>query len=176
MLWSCSSLTTTYRVSHKISAAYAQGWVSCFDAFSAMVPPVLRKLSAGFCTGESDEFPHNLRIFSTGSAQDFDAGFACGLRQVFPQRFRTISATNSRRGRREKWRKESGGRKCVEKRSRLHTVCGTWNNLKGICQYSALAPPPPNPPPPPSNPPPVACSGGALGLAWIAPAICITSS
>jgi len=134
MLWCGSSKTTTYRVSHKISASYAQPCGARFNAFSARVPPIPRKLSAGFCTGESDEFPHNLRIFSTRSAQVFDAGLACSLRGVFPQRFRTKSAANSGRNRREKWRKESGGRKCVEKRGfshtgerQLHTLCGTWN-------------------------------------------------
>lgn len=176
MLWWITSQTTTYRVSHKISAAYAQRPSECFDEFSARVPPLPRKLSAGFCTDESDEFPRNLRTFSTRSAQVFDTGFTCKLRQLFPQRFRTKSAANSRRSRKEKWRKASGGRKRVEKRFGLHTPCGTWNNFLGNSQYPALAPPPPKFPPPPWNPPPVGCSAGAFGLVWMAPAICMTSS
>src|ERR1041385_154553 len=140
MLWCESSTTTTYRVSHKISATYAQRAVACFDEFSADLPLVLRNLSAGFCTGEVAEFPRNLRTFSTRSAHVFDERLRCNLRSVFPQRFRSKSAGNSRRGRREKWRKESGGRKCVEKRSGVHTKCGTWNNFGRFCGDSACHP------------------------------------
>lgn len=176
MLWWGSSLITTSRVSHKISAGYAQRRRAAFDAFSTIVPPLPRKLSAGFCTGKRREFPHNLRTFSACSAHVFDTSFACELRRVFPQRFRMKSAANSRRGRREKWPKASGGRKRVEKRSGVHTKCGTWNNFLGNSQYPALAPPPPKLPPPLSNPPPVGCSCGAFGVVWMAPATCITSS
>jgi len=136
MLWSGESDTTTCRASHKISATYAQVRLACFNAFSASDPPVPRKLSAGFCTAESDEFPHNLRTFSTRYAHVFDERLRCGLRHVFPQRFRSKSAANSRHGRREKWRKASGGRNRVEKPIRVHTICGTWNNLKGNCSIS----------------------------------------
>src|ERR1051326_2122408 len=125
MLWCESSTTTTYRVSHKISATYAQLAIMCFDEFSAGLPLVLRNLSAGFCTGEVAEFPRNLRTFSTRSAHVFDERLRCNLRSVFPQRFLSKSAANSRRGRREKWRKESGGRKCVEKR--VPTAQGLWH-------------------------------------------------
>ena|SRR5690242_62165 len=134
MLWSGESPTTTCRASHKISATYAQVALACFNAFSASVPPVPRKLSAGFCTAESDEFPHNLRTFSTRYAHVFDERLPRNLRRVFPQRFRSKSAANSRHGRREKWRKESGGRNRVEKGRGVHTFCGTWNNSKGNCE------------------------------------------
>ncbi len=136
MLWCGSSQTTTYRVSHKISAAYAQGCETCFDEFSAGLPPLPRKLSAGFCTAGSGEFPHNLRTFSTRSAQVFDERLRRELHWLFPQRFQAKSAANSRRSRRKKRRKASGGRKCVEKRSELHTVCGTWNNFLGNSSIS----------------------------------------
>jgi len=140
MLWSGESHTTTCRASHKISATYAQVRLACFHAFSASVPPDPRKLSAGFCTAESDEFPHNLRTFSTRYAHVFDERLRCGLRCIFPQRFRSQSAANSRHGRREKWRKASGGRNRVEKGSGVHTLCGTWNNLKGNCEESGCRP------------------------------------
>src|ERR1043166_4599424 len=87
MLWCETSTTTTYRVSRKISATYAQLAVACFDEFSADLPLVLRNLSAGFCTGEVAEFPRNLRTFSTRSAHVFDERLRCNLRCVFRNDF-----------------------------------------------------------------------------------------
>jgi hypothetical protein len=81
-----------------------------FRGFSAALPQVIRRV----CTRESTANPQIFRAFSTRFAHDFHQAFTSNFGSIFPQPFRKKSEGNSRRGRKEKGRKASGGRAGVE--------------------------------------------------------------
>jgi hypothetical protein len=111
------------------------------QSISTAFPPEIHRRS----TGNPQRFTQCLRMESAANPRVFRIFCTRICAPVFLRFLRRISEAFSRRGRKEKWRKASGGGGSAEKwlfrctrsrfpqplqvvvRFRMHTKCGTWN-------------------------------------------------